>query len=88
MVSNRMIDKIDNFSIAFNEFLKAYFSSDKEPQSNHQNKSDDFIATRVNDIKVIQSFLAHPCKCGKNCQLQFTENEILKSREDYKTPFT
>jgi len=68
----------------FNEFLKAYFPSDKEPKSNHQNKSDDFIATRANDIKVIQSFLAHPCKCGKNCQLQFTENEILKSREDFR----
>jgi len=67
-----MKDKIDSFSSVFNEFLKAYSPSDKEPQSNHQKKSDEFIATRANDIKAIQSFLTQPCKCGKNCQLQFT----------------
>lgn len=79
-----MRDKIESCSTVFNEFLKAYSSSDKEPQSNHQKKSDEFIATIANDLKAIQSFLTHPCKCGKNCQLQFTEKEILKSREDFR----
>jgi len=79
-----MRDKADSFSTVFNEFLKAYLPSDKEPQSNHQKKYDELHAARASDIKVIQSFLAHPCKCGKNCQLQFTEKELLKSREDFR----
>lgn len=79
-----MGDKADNFSIVFNEFLKAYLPSDFDHQAIEQKKSDELHAARASDITVIQSFLAHPCKCGKNCQLQLTEKELLKSREDFR----
>ena len=47
-----MRDKADNFSIVFNEFLKAYLPSDKEPQAIEQKKSDELHAARASDIAV------------------------------------
>lgn len=79
-----MRNQSENFSTVFHEFLNSYLPSDKESHSNHQNQSDELLIARANEIKVIKSFLAHPCKCGKNCQLQFTEKELLKSREDFR----
>jgi hypothetical protein len=74
---------VDSLSTVFNELLDAYIPSDSSHQSNRQ-KNDKVAVTQSSDIKAIQSFLAKPCKCGKNCQLQFTEAELLKSRENFR----
>jgi hypothetical protein len=60
-----------------------YLPSDDTPQFSPPKKSDESI-NKESEIKAICSFLEQPCKCGKNCQLQFTEEELLKVREDFR----
>ena len=33
----------------------------------------------------IEKYLSQPCVCGKNCQEKFSVDEILSSRENFKS---
>jgi hypothetical protein len=35
--------------------------------------------------KLISDFLAKPCRCGKNCRIQFTAEELFDSRADFRS---
>ena len=35
--------------------------------------------------KLISNFLATPCRCGKNCQAQFSSDELLGARADFRS---
>jgi len=72
----------------FNDLIDEYLISDLETSSDKNSgalKSQKLETIDKNkEQKLISDFLATPCSCGKNCQTQFSKNELLESRENYR----
>ena len=77
-------NKADSFSTVFDGILKAYLLSSSNHQSSIQTKSDEVSDPQDKRFKNDSIFFG-TCKCGKNCQLQFTVDELLKAREDFRS---
>lgn len=72
-------------SKAFQELLDEYLKPDEislfQNQKKEAESESDFDSTT--ERQVIAEFLAKGCDCGRNCQEQFTAEELLDSRSSF-----
>lgn len=78
------------FKILLDEYVASAFCSTPNregdsicPSNKKKRKSREIPAVR--EQKLISDFLATPCRCGKNCQLQFTSEELFDSRASFRS---
>jgi hypothetical protein len=76
---------------AFEELLEEYIRSAKDPSVQVSSaKSDEGrfdVEDRIDpevERTAIEQFLRTPCRCGKNCQLQFSAEEVADARRDFR----
>lgn len=71
----------------FEHFLEEYVDTSFEPdpeeaQAKYPRRCDDINEAQERDRA--SNFLSVPCPCGKNCQSQFSVDEVLDARHDYR----
>ena len=73
------------FNDLLDEYVTNYNPLDKEknPEAQHF-KSDILDFDQEKEIRSVINFLTSSCKCGQNCQMQFTQEELLESRRDFR----
>lgn len=79
MINEQRINK------AFQELLNGYFESDEISLFQNQKIEAELISdfNPTTDCQLIAEFLAKSCGCGRNCQEQFTAEELLDSRRAF-----
>lgn len=84
---SRIFQKLDE------EYLQSFMPLDKDHDSDAAQLSEvieNNSATQEQENKEakrqkVQKFLNEPCACGKNCRSQFSVDEVLDAREDFKS---
>lgn len=75
----------ERVSKVYQEFLEKYFELD--PTSITRNKKNEKIQASVIDPilekNLIEKFLTTSCSCGRNCQLQFSADELMTARAEF-----
>lgn len=71
---------------AFNDLLDEYLRNASESSAKSDEKrfeEEERIDPSVENA-AIKQFIQKPCGCGKNCQSQFSEEEVANSRKDFR----
>lgn len=74
---------------AFNNLLEEYVNtlnqSDEERCPALQPFEGDVLELdQAQEIRAIRNFLTSSCRCGRECQTQFTQEELLEARRDFR----
>lgn len=75
---------------AFEELLEEYLRGGNEPPQNELPRTNDarFADEHEEDLGKetadIARFLGTPCSCGRNCQTQFSAEEVADARKDFR----
>jgi hypothetical protein len=73
----------------FTNFLEEYviparrFSANYDTQVMAEYKTEKI--DRNKEQALVENFLVTPCSCGKNCQDQFSKEELIDSRDDFRS---
>ena len=81
-----MPQSIKELTKVFEEFLEEYVLTSISHGPDNGEKINTLISNKIDlnqEKSFVLKFLSTPCNCGKNCQNQFSENELLESREDF-----
>ncbi len=70
----------------FEELLDEYLNDHTQHISSSDNKSNLEIETfdYIAEKRAIDEFLIFPCRCGQNCQKQFSAEEVAEARKDFR----
>jgi len=73
----------------FENFLEEYVLSNFRPEADSDNEIRKILLTskeidRNQERLLASNFLATPCYCGKECQEQFSESELIEAREAFR----
>jgi len=71
----------------FENFTEEYLLSSFGFDADIEEKITPFVLKEVDRVQeklLVSEFLSTPCSCGKNCQKQFSENELHESRENFR----
>ncbi len=71
----------------FAHFLEAYVDAlvgpaPEEVEAKHRSRGDDI--NEVQERHLVTDFLDTPCPCGKSCPSQFSVDEVLDARHDFR----
>ncbi len=84
-----MQQSIQELPKVFENLFEEYVLSNLRPDIDDSDKIRNIISSKEIDRNQEQllgsKFLSAPCSCGKNCQNQFSNNELLDSRDDFRS---
>ena len=83
-----MQQSIQKLTKVFEYFLEEYVLSNFGPDFDDNDKIRNKISSKEIDRNLerllVSKFLSAPCSCGKNCQNQFSDSELLEARDDFR----
>ena len=71
----------------FENFLKEYLLPTFRHDNDHSEMNNSFALKEIDrnqENLLVSEFIKTPCACGKNCQKQFFERELLETRENFR----
>ena len=74
---------------AFDELLDEYVKTLDQSDEDHNRESNDLQGDLLEfnqalEITAVRDFVTSSCTCGKNCQTQFTQEELVDARRDFR----
>ncbi|MHC4139197.1 MAG: hypothetical protein ACYSR1_04975 [Planctomycetota bacterium] len=74
---------------AFNDLLDEYVKPLESPDEIQNGTPQDVEGNlrefdQEQEIRAVRNFVTSSCTCGKNCQTQFTQEELLEARRDLR----
>jgi hypothetical protein len=81
--SRRLLTKA--FNDLLDEYVKTLNQTDEEDNTEPQHFEGDILEfDQEQEIRTVRNFLTSSCKCGQNCQTQFTQEEVVDARRDFR----
>ena len=90
----RSKDASEELTKVFKNLLEEYVIRAYWPTGDESNRLIDHLAGEKHkpkevpidqEQKLISNFLETPCRCGKNCQAQFSIDDIFGARADFRS---